>query len=139
MAGDGVRGLLQVAAAWFGLGDPPADGGTRLRPTYLFVQTAAAVALGAVAAVVYIVVEGTSVPTDWAVPYLPLFGPLAIAVARRPGTALWPLAAAVPAGGLVTVVVLTMVPGTTFWPWFSAVSAGALAAGTLFGALSPRD
>ncbi|MCO8276281.1 hypothetical protein M1L60_37455 [Actinoplanes sp. TRM 88003] len=145
MAGNGVRSaireLLQVTAMWFGLGEPdPANGRTppEQRAAYLFVQTLAAVVLGVTAAIVYLVVKGGPVPAGWPVPYLPLFVPLAIAVARRPATSLWLLAAAVPAGALVTVVVATMIPSTGFWAWFSAVAAGALAAATFFGAVSPR-
>nr|WP_221381845.1 hypothetical protein [Actinoplanes polyasparticus] len=146
MAGDGVRSgireLLQVTAMWFGLGEPEADGRkgpAGQRATYLFVQTAAAVVLGVAAAAVFILVRDEPVPADWPVPYLPLFVPLAIAVARHPAAAPLPLAAAVPAGALVTVVVMAMVPGTTFWPWFTAFAAGALGAGTIFGAVSPRN
>jgi hypothetical protein len=145
MAGNGVRSavreLLQVMAMWFGLGEPGTDGRRtppEQRAAYMFVQTAAAVALGATAALVYALVRDQPVPVDWPAPYLPLFVPLAIAVARRPAASLWTLAAAVPAGGLVIVAVLTMVPGTGFWAWFSALSAGALAAATFFGAVSPR-
>src|SRR5690349_12763768 len=114
MAGNEVRSaireLVRVTAMWFGLGEPASEGDPNAperRAAYVFMQTTAAVALGAVTALVYIGFKGGPVPADWPAPYLPLFVPLAIAVARRPAIGVWLLAAAVPAGGLVTVLVMT--------------------------------
>ncbi|XVU27480.1 hypothetical protein ACQPZJ_10730 [Actinoplanes sp. CA-054009] len=139
-----VRELLQVTGMWLGMGEPDGDGTPAPPPRagagFMAVQTLAAVALGALLAGTWSVFFRSEVRTLVLVGYLPLIVPLAIGVARRPRAAAGPLAGALPAGALA-VAVARAVPaaGDGFWWWFLAFAAGALAAGTVFGALSPRQ
>ncbi|WP_249997911.1 hypothetical protein [Actinoplanes sp. M2I2] len=136
-----VRELLQVLTMWFGWGEPePGDGAAPAgrRAGYLLVQTVAAVVLGLLAALIFLGVRGGPVPVGWPAPYVALFVPLAIAVARRPADAPLPLAAGLVAGALIAAVVLVALPGSGFWLWFGALAAGSLAAGAVFGAIAGR-
>ncbi|GAB2589550.1 hypothetical protein Aab01nite_41450 [Paractinoplanes abujensis] len=138
-ARQGIRELVQVAMMWLGFGEPEESAApARTGAAFLLVQTVAAIVLAIAAGVIYAAVKEDAVPATWPLPYLLLVLPLAIAVARRPGAAPLPLAAALPAGALTAAAALALLPGSGFWAWFTALAAAALTAGAAFGAVAAR-
>ncbi|MBL7256656.1 hypothetical protein [Paractinoplanes lichenicola] len=136
----GIKEFAQVATMWLGFGEPDTPGAVPARPGALFmiVQTVAAVAVGAVVAVIRATLTDRELPASFPLPYLLLAIPLAIAVARHPAASPIPLTAALPSGALVAVLALIALPGDGFWHWFAALSAAALVAGAAFGAVADR-